>query len=454
MRAMALNIILQVMDEGRYCDRMLHRTLEKEVSLSKQERAFLTRLVEGTVERCVQIDYILNQFSKTPVKKMQPAVRGILRMAVYQIFFMDNVPDSAVCNEAVKLANKRHLRGLSGFVNGVLRTVIRNREQISYPNYADFVAYASIKYSMPDWIVEYFLEEYSEEQTEKILQGFLEKNHGVTVRCNLHLQNTSDIPEETIGQIIHSLERQEVDVTRGKLFPYALCLNNFDRLTALSAFQEGQLQVQDESSMVVGAVSGIHPGQEVLDVCAAPGGKSLHAADLLKNSGVILACDLSEAKVHLIQENMERAGVEHCELYCQNARILRKDWLDSVDVLIADLPCSGLGVIGGKCDIKYHTHREDIEKLASLQREILRVVSRYVRPGGTMLYSTCTIAREENIDNVEWIKETLPFVPVSIEEDLPEILRGRTGKDGYLQILPEDGMDGFFVAKFQRKGMV
>lgn len=215
----------------------------------------------------------------------------------------------------------------------------------------------------------------------------------------------------------------------------------------------GRLQVQDESSMLVGAVSGIKPGQEVLDVCAAPGGKSLHAADLLAGTGVIFSCDLSETKVHLIQENMERAGVDHCELYRQNARILRKDWIDSVDVLIADLPCSGLGVIGGKCDIKYHTHREDIDELASLQREILRVVSQYVRPGGILLYSTCTVAREENNDNVLWIKETLPFVPVSIEEDLPESLRGKTGKEGYLQVLPGNGSDGFFVAKFQRKGI-
>lgn len=454
IRAVALELILQVMDEGKYCDRVLHRTLEKETSLSKQERAFLTRLVEGTVERCVQIDYILGQFSKTPVKKMKPVIRGILRMAVYQIFFMESVPDSAACNEAVKLANKRRMRGLSGFVNGVLRAVIRGREDIVYPNVSDFVPYASIKYSMPEWIVEYFLEEYSEEQTEDILRGFLEKNHGVTVRCNLHLQNESEEQEETIDRIVRSLEGQHVEVTRGKLFPYALCLEHFDQLTSLTAFQEGRLQVQDESSMVVGAVSGIHPGQAVLDVCAAPGGKSLHAADLLQNSGVILSCDLSEAKVHLIQENMERAGVEHCELYCQNARIFRKDWLDSVDVLIADLPCSGLGVIGGKCDIKYHTKREDIEKLASLQREILRVVSRYVRPGGVLLYSTCTIAREENLDNVEWIKETLPFTPVSIEEELPEALQGKTGREGYLQMLPGDSMDGFFVAKFRRKGMV
>lgn len=454
VRAIALDIILQVMEEGKYCDRVLHRVLEQEKILSKQDRAFLTRLAEGTIERCIELDYILDQFSKTPVRKMKPVIRGILRMAVYQFFYMDQIPDRAACNEAVKLVSKRGMQGLRGFVNGVLRGILRGRDTIKYPDPADFVLYASVKYSMPEWIVEYFLEEYSKEQTEDILQGFFEKEKGVTVRCNLNLQSHGAEPERVMEEIVQSLESQGAQVRQGRYFPYALRLQGFDRLTDLKAFSEGRLQVQDESSMIVGAVSGIEPGQEVLDVCAAPGGKSLHAADLLANTGMIFSCDLSEAKVRLIQENMERAGVDHCELFRQNARILRTDWIDSVDVLIADLPCSGLGVIGGKCDIKYHTTREDIEELAKLQREILRTVSRYVRPGGILLYSTCTIAREENIDNAAWIRETLPFSPVSIEENLPETLRGQTGEQGYLQMLPGDGADGFFVAKFQRKGMV
>ena len=357
VRAIALDILLQVMEEGKYCDRTLHRTLNREDTLSKQQRAFLTRLVEGTVEQAIRLDYIIDCFSKTKVVKMKPVIRETLRMAVYQLFYMDQVPDSAACNEAVKLVRKRGLKGLSGFVNGVLRSVIRGKDQIKYPDAKDFISYASIKYSMPGWIIEYFLEEYSEAETEQILQGFMQKESGVTVRCNLNLQNPSGNPDLAVPEIIESLERQQVTVQPGKWFPYALHLSGFERVDSMEAFVRGRLQVQDESSMLVGAVSGIKPGQEVLDVCAAPGGKSLHAADLLAGTGVIFSCDLSETKVHLIQENMERAGVDHCELYRQNARILRKDWIDSVDVLIADLPCSGLGVIGGKCDIKYHTHR-------------------------------------------------------------------------------------------------
>ena len=269
VRAIALDILLQVMEEGKYCDRTLHRTLNREDTLSKQQRAFLTRLVEGTVEQAIRLDYIIDCFSKTKVVKMKPVIRETLRMAVYQLFYMDQVPDSAACNEAVKLVRKRGLKGLSGFVNGVLRSVIRGKDQIKYPDAKDFISYASIKYSMPGWIIEYFLEEYSEAETEQILQGFMQKESGVTVRCNLNLQNPSGNPDLAVPEIIESLERQQVTVQPGKWFPYALHLSGFERVDSMEAFVRGRLQVQDESSMLVGAVSGIKPGQEVLDVCAA-----------------------------------------------------------------------------------------------------------------------------------------------------------------------------------------
>lgn len=268
VRAIALDILLQVMEEGKYCDRTLHRTLNREDTLSKQQRAFLTRLVEGTVEQAIRLDYIIDCFSKTKVVKMKPVIRETLRMAVYQLFYMDQVPDSAACNEAVKLVRKRGLKGLSGFVNGVLRSVIRGKDQIKYPDAKDFISYASIKYSMPGWIIEYFLEEYSEAETEQILQGFMQKESGVTVRCNLNLQNPSGNPDLAVPEIIESLERQQVTVQPGKWFPYALHLSGFERVDSMEAFVRGRLQVQDESSMLVGAVSGIKPGQEVLDVCA------------------------------------------------------------------------------------------------------------------------------------------------------------------------------------------
>ncbi len=463
VRALALQVVMQTLEEGKYCDKVLHRVLEDHAELPKQDRAFLTRLSEGTVERCIELDYIIGQFSKIPVNKMKPVIRCILRLAVYQFMYMDQVPNRAACDEAVKLVMKRHMQGLRGFVNGVLRNIERHIGEIAYPKRQNFEEYASVRYSMPTWIIQYFLQEYSRDMVEEILKSYLVREHATSVRCNQFLgrENTETIDSVAMGEasvsrnqkqeIIHSLQSQEVRVEPGYLMPEALRISGYDRIEGLEVFRQGKIQVQAESSMVVGAVSGIRPGQTVLDVCAAPGGKSIHAADLLQGQGIVLSCDLSESKVYRIQENMERAGVEHCELYKQDARILRKDWIGTVDVLIADLPCSGLGVLGKKCDIKYHTKREDVNTLAALQREILQTASRYVRPGGVMLYSTCTIGSVENEQNVRWIEEYLPFHLESVEAQLPEPLQGRTGAEGFLQILPVDHTDGFFIAKFRRE---
>lgn len=472
VRALALQVIMQTLEEGQYCDHVLHQVLAENKELNKQDRAFLTRLSEGTVERQLELDYWIGQYSNVPVRKMKPVIRCIMRMAVYQFRYMDQVPNRAACDEAVKLVIKRRMHGLRGFVNGVLRNMERHLEEMAEPDRSDFVAYASVKYSMPEWIVQYFLQEYPQELVENILRSYLDRDHAVCVRCNLFLgspkngtdesslnrdgqrQFQSKIPkeigEERIQEIKDSLQKQEVEIQDGYLFPEAFHLKGYDRLDQLEVFQQGMIQVQAESSMVVGKVSDIKPGQTVMDVCAAPGGKTIHAADLLQGQGKLLSCDISDKKIELIRENLERTGAESVELYPQDARILREEWIETADVLIADLPCSGLGVLGGKCDIKYHTEWKDVQALAKLQREILQVVSRYVKPGGVLLYSTCTIGSEENQKNTEWIETHLPFHSESIEDSLPEALRGRTGTKGYLQILPTDHTDGFFIAKFRR----
>lgn len=484
VRALALQVIMQTLEEGQYCDHVLHQTLTENKDLSKQDRAFLTRLTEGTVERQLELDYWIGQYSNVPVHKMKPVIRCIMRMAVYQFWYMDQVPNRAACDEAVKLVIKRRMHGLRGFVNGVLRNMERHLEDMTEPDRSDFVTYASVKYSMPEWIVQYFLQEYPQELVEDILKSYLDRDHAVCVRCNLFLgspqngteksdtkspqneiekfsichnsqnqiqsEKQSKIEETRIHKIKNSLQKQGVEIQDAYLFPEAFYLKGYDRLDQLEAFRQGMIQVQAESSMVVGKVSGIMPGQTVIDVCAAPGGKTIHAADLLQGQGKLLSCDISDKKIELIRENLERTGAESVELYSQDARILREEWIETADVLIADLPCSGLGVLGGKCDIKYHTERKDVQALAKLQREILQVVSQYVKPGGVLLYSTCTIGSEENQKNAEWIREHLPFHPESIEDRLPEALWGRTGMDGYLQILPTDHTDGFFIAKFRR----
>lgn len=446
IRAYALDIIINVMEKGQYSDKALHAVLDSGVIPDKRDRAFISRLCDGTVERAVTLDYIINCFSNVKVHKMKPVIRNIIRMAVYQIFYMDQVPESAACNEAVNLAVMRGFAGLRGFVNGVTRSIMRGKDTIQYPQYKDgFIRYASVKYSMPEWIVEKYCAVYGEETTEAVLNAYLSGQKHTTVRCN--------ISKADVSGITGLLKRDGVSVQEGSFFPYALKISGYDSLASLGVFRDGLVQVQDESSMLVAAVSRIKENNTIIDICAAPGGKTMHAADILNGTGKVISCDISKSKTELIRENVKRTGFGNICVYENDALLYKEEWKEKADIIIADLPCSGLGVTGKKCDIKYKTKPGDIEELAALQRDILEIAGRYVKPGGRLIYSTCTVTQEENLENLKWITDKLPFINESIEEVLPECLKGKTGRDGYIQVLPsEDGTDGFFVASFIKKG--
>lgn len=450
VRNLALDVVVDVMDKGDYSDKAIHGALEKHGNLEKRDRAFFTRLCQGTIEYAVQSDYIINLFSKTKVRKMKPVIRGILRMGVYQIMHMDSVPDSAVCNEAVKLANKRKFTNLKGFVNGVLRNISREKDNIKFPEKNNgFCEYASVKYSMPEWIVEYISSLYGEKRAENIFEGFLSADKGISVRCNIS-KNTPD-------EIFMMLESQGIQVRKSELFGYAFNIDGFDKITDIDAFNNGYIQVQDQSSILAGHVYSVKGDENIIDICAAPGGKTLHAADRLnaaEKSGIgnIISCDLTEQKVKLISDNIKRNGFRNISVVKNDALVYKKEWENTADIIIADLPCSGLGVIGKKCDIKYKTKREDITSLSKIQKEILKNVSRYLKKGGQLIYSTCTIAKEENEDNAEWILENLPFEKADISKRMPEKLKKYMTDNSYIQILPDMAQtDGFFVAAFIKK---
>ena len=256
VRAIALDILLQVMEEGKYCDRTLHRTLNREDTLSKQQRAFLTRLVEGTVEQVIRLDYIIDCFSKTKVVKMKPVIRNILRSGVYQLMFMDSVPDPAACNEAVKLAQKKGFYNLKPFVNGVLRTVARQMDELEYPpREENLVRYLSVRYSMPEELVERWLADYGEETTEKMLADFLEEKP-VTVRCRTYLNS--------VDKICESLKNQGVKVEQAPYLPYAKRISGYNHILALDAFIQGKMVVQDVSSMLVAEIANPQKGDYVI----------------------------------------------------------------------------------------------------------------------------------------------------------------------------------------------
>lgn len=442
IRQLSLEILMKVVEEKEYSSVVIPQVLNVYQYLEKQERAFLTRLCEGTIERMLELDYVINEFSKVKVKKMKPVIRNILRMGVYQLMYMKQVPASAACNEAVKLAKKKGFQNLKGFVNGVLRNISRNLDNISYPDKEKQpFLYLSVTCSMPEWIVKLWVAQYGMEQTERMLQaGFADRP--TTIRCNLQKNSVKQLREE--------LEQAGVTVESGAYVDSALRISGYDYLQKLKAFQEGKFTVQDESSMLVGLVADIKPDQTVVDVCAAPGGKSLHAADLLKGTGMVSSRDVSERKVEKIEENCRRLGYTNMDMKVWDAREWDKEYIEKADVVIADLPCSGLGVMGKKNDIKYKTSPDSIKELAALQREILKTVVSYVKPGGTLIYSTCTVNEEENEQNMRWIESELGLRLDSMDPYLPASLKSSTTKDGYLQLLPGvHKTDGFFLCRFK-----
>lgn len=441
-RELILGILLEVTKDGEYSHIALRNVLNKYQYLDKKERAFLTRVTEGTLEHMIEIDYILNQFSNVKVNKMKPVIRCILRSAVYQLKYMDAVPDSAVCNEAVKLAEKKGFRNLKGFVNGVLRNVARNLDHVTYPEEGTVEA-LSIRYSMPMWILKQWLSCYDQKTVERMLQAFFEEK-ATTIRCN--------ISQMTKAELTESLEKEGVQVEEHPYLPYALRISGYDYLAELESFRTGGFYVQDISSMLVSHIADPKEGDQVIDVCAAPGGKSLHMAQLLHGTGHVQARDLTDYKVQMIQENIARTGVTNMVACRKDATVLDEASVEKADIVIADLPCSGLGVLAKKTDLKYKMTEETQKSLVALQRTMLEIVQSYVKPGGTLIYSTCTIHEAENMGNVHWfLKQHDTFELVPIEERLCDALKSSVQEEGCLQLLPGvHESDGFFIAKFRK----
>lgn len=281
-REIIVAILEEVLEEGKYSHLVLGATLEKYQYLSKQQRAFITRVTQGTIERLLQIDAILGQFVKKPkVPKMKPLIRTVLRSSVYQIVFMDGVPDAAVCNEAVRIVKNHGLGGLSGFVNGVLRNISRNKDSITYKGLSE-------AYSMPQWIIDAWEEQFGGETTKQILEELLEEKK-TCIRVN-----TGNI---SVEELTKNLRAQGITVEPCEEIPYALYISGYDYLRGIPEFLAGDFYIQDFSSMMVAHSAGIWQGDHVIDVCAAPGGKSLHAAELLAGTGLVEARDLSDHKV-------------------------------------------------------------------------------------------------------------------------------------------------------------
>lgn len=451
-RELIATMLMSISREEEYSHILIRNVLDKYDYLDTKEKAFIKCVTEGCVERRIELDYIIDSFSKTPVRKMKPFIRELMRMSTYQIIFLDKVPDSAAINEAVKLAKKKGFTGLTGFVNGVLRNISRDGKNVKYPA-KDTKENRSVVFSMPEWIIDEFDSYIGKEKADKVFEAFLE-TRPVIARVS------SRLTDGEYDSLIKEIEDSGVEVCNHKYLSRCLILKHLNGVNSLPGFVDGRLTIQDISSQLAVSLAGIKASDTVVDVCAAPGGKSIFAAELAGTKGRVISRDLNTYKTDQIREAASRMKVTNIDIEEWDATEIDSSLEGRADVVIADLPCLGLGVIGRKRDIKYRTLSTDIEEITKIQRDILSVVSKYVKKGGTLIYSTCSISRAENVDNAEWIEKELGFKPVDLTSRLSNAIISDVAansdeasvRNGRLQLLP--GLyesDGFFVSCFVRE---
>ena len=436
-RETALRVLMSCRNNHAWADAALKAQLGRD-GLVGPEAALCSRLVYGVVQNQQLLDFYLSAYCSQKPDHLQPPLLEILRLGAYQILYLDRVPDSAAVNTSVELAKISGRGQASGLVNAVLRKIAQNKTALPPIPERDEVKYLSIRYSHPKWLVKRLLAILGREEAE----AFLAANNDtppLTVQVN---------PLKTDAEsLIKELEGWGVTATPHPWVPGCLELTGAGDLTTLAPFREGKLLVQDPAARLVSLIAGVQPGQKVLDLCAAPGGKSFAAAMQMENTGSILSCDLHAHKISLIEKNAARLGISILKAEQRSASEFDPALEAQFDLVIADVPCSGLGVIRKKPDIRYKP-LDAIERLPEVQRAILETVSRYVKPGGALLYSTCTVRKEEN----EAV--ALPFLQAHPEFSL-EPFPGPDGLDlpneGYAALLPhKHAADGFFICKLRK----
>ncbi len=457
-RSVALENVISILEQGQPLHIVLSKSLES--FDSENDRAFVSRLTRGVVERKQYLDDIISLKSSVKLGRMKPVIRNILRCGIYQILFMDSVTDFAACDECVKLAGKRGFRQLGGFVNGILRNVCRDekirrecgKNQLKenesenstvYPDKAECSAAERLGrlYSVPMWICSEWVERFGAARTETAFKYFLD-NNGISIRCNL----SKTEPE----LLANRLKDKGISVTESSLSPKCFRISGCGPLDKLEEFADGLFNVQDTSSVLAGLIDCEKLGKKpeecrVLDLCAAPGGKSLHFADMGFN---VVSCDLTDKKTELIVENVEHCGFKNITVCRNDALVYREEFKEAFDIVLCDLPCSGLGIIGKKPDIKYNMTKDKQAALVGLQKQILKVAAGYIRKNGFMIYSTCTVNPDENENMTEYIVGELGLTRYNIHR-LPEQLDAEYRKNSYIQLLPGEYLtDGFFISGF------
>ncbi len=420
-RQAATDALFDIEKKGEYSTKAVTEAIKK---LEPIDKAFANELILGVLRNKIYLDFIIQSFSKTKLKKLNPYVLQILRTGAYQMVCIDKIPVSAACNEAVKLAEKR-ARAAKGFVNGVLRSISRSLDSLPVPT-GDMCEVMSVKYSCPLWLTRKLYNQFGEEECREILKDSL-KPHPTTIRVNSLKTNEDELIEKLLKEGVNA-ERSSVK--------NCLIIKGAINVNASDAYKDGLYTLQNINSQEASLALGPKCGETVIDMCAAPGGKTTHLAELMKNQGRVIAFDIHPHKIELINKTAERLGLDCIEAKCHNSEEIIEEYREIGDRVLADVPCSGIGVIHRKPDIKYNRQETDIPALCDIQKKILENAAEYVKPGGVLVYSTCTILEEENNGITdEFLKEHKDF-----KKDFEK-----------LYLAHKTGGSGFYICKMERK---
>lgn len=451
-RELAMDVLVKVAETGAYSNLQLNRTLQ-DAKLERADAGLVTELVYGTIQRQLTLDYWLDKFVAKGVSKLQPWVHQLLRLSAYQLLYLDRIPPHAAVNEAVTIAKKRGHMGISGMVNGVLRSMDRGKSDLTpdHIKHDDPAVQLSLRHSYPEWLVRRWLASYGAETTEAICAAGNEQPHS-SIRVNT-LRSTREAALEL-------LRESGYDAEASKLAPSGINVGKGGNLADTIEFRDGLWSVQDESSMLVAEVVAPEAGMKVLDCCAAPGGKSTHLAELMGGKGKVWANDLHEHKRELIVSQTERLKLRNVEAITEDATKLSERFAPgSMDAVLLDAPCSGFGVIRRKPEIRWTKTAGDVAEIAAVQHRLLDAVCGLVRIGGVFVYSTCTMEAEENEEQVAAFLQRHPEFKLdaagwneAIVDSLREARAIREDFDGQAQLLPHHfGSDGFFIARMIRR---
>lgn len=443
-RYLAYKILFDIEVNGNYSNMALNKYLN-EAGLDDQDKGFVTELVYGIIEKKRYLDYMINKVSKIKVRKMQHSVKLVLRMGVYQLVYMDGVTDYAAINESVNIMKKLDKRSAS-FVNAVLRNISRNLDEVKDIS-LNTVDKLAIYYSYENWIVENLVKEYGFERTEAILRALSQKPN-IYLRVNRTKLRPGQSMDYLVGQIIGRLIDQGLEASRVEGLEEAIKVKGLKSIDKHPLFREGYVSVQDISSILVAKVMNTKRESRVLDLCAAPGGKSTHIGELMENTGHLISQDIFDHKIKLMNIYAERLGLKNMEAKLGDALVLNEDYVGKFDYVLCDVPCSGMGIVRRKPEIKYKKE-EEVENLPDLQYQILENASSYLKEGGILIYSTCTIFKQENTDVVDRFLNNHKDFDLDDLGPIKEFLG--IGDKGLVKILPDRyEMDGFFICRMKK----